>query len=157
MPVYFLRAGDTDAVKIGWAECVATRVRRLQEGNHLPLRVIREIPGAGRREENKLHRHFSGQQIVGEWFRYTAEMLTVEPDKTRRRQHAKMLSKRQRSPVVAAVLGRIGTVELAEELGCLPSAISQWERIPVNRVPAIERITGIPRRELRPDIYGEAA
>ena len=46
---------------------------------------------------------------------------------------------------------------LAEALGISPGAITQWDRIPAERVIDIERITGIPRHELRPDLYPEAA
>lgn len=46
--------------------------------------------------------------------------------------------------------------KLAEELGCHPSAISQWisnERIPAERLFELERITGISPRALRPDLF----
>lgn len=43
--------------------------------------------------------------------------------------------------------------ELATKLGCGPNAISQWEQVPVRRVLEVSRITGIPRHELRPDMY----
>lgn len=43
--------------------------------------------------------------------------------------------------------------ELAAALGCGPNAISQWPQVPVLRVIEVERITGIPRHELRPDVY----
>ncbi len=32
-------------------------------------------------------------------------------------------------------------------------AISKWHRVPAERVLTVERITGIPRGELRPDLY----
>tara|TARA_R110000868_G_scaffold406061_2_gene686175 strand:+ start:2598 stop:2810 length:213 start_codon:yes stop_codon:yes gene_type:complete len=41
---------------------------------------------------------------------------------------------------------------LARELGISPARISEWTRIPAERLPDVERITGIPRHELRPDI-----
>jgi DNA-binding transcriptional regulator YdaS (Cro superfamily) len=47
-----------------------------------------------------------------------------------------------------------GPTELARHLGIASQAISQWTRIPVGRVIAIEAITGLPREYLRPDIYG---
>jgi DNA-binding transcriptional regulator YdaS (Cro superfamily) len=37
--------------------------------------------------------------------------------------------------------------------GITPQAISQWNRVPAERVLDVERITGVPRHELRPDIY----
>lgn len=43
--------------------------------------------------------------------------------------------------------------ELASKLGITPQAIGQWHRVPVERVLEVERLTGVPRHELRPDIY----
>jgi DNA-binding transcriptional regulator YdaS (Cro superfamily) len=42
---------------------------------------------------------------------------------------------------------------LARELGINYQAIQSWKRIPAERVLAIEAITGIPREQLRPDLY----
>jgi len=43
--------------------------------------------------------------------------------------------------------------KLATALGITPGAISQWDRVPAERVLDVERITGIPRHALRPDLY----
>lgn len=42
---------------------------------------------------------------------------------------------------------------LAAGLGIHPSAISQWQRVPAERVLDVERLAGVPRHELRPDLY----
>lgn len=42
---------------------------------------------------------------------------------------------------------------LARQIGVTPQAIAQWDRVPVKHVLSVERITGVPRHELRPDIY----
>lgn len=47
----------------------------------------------------------------------------------------------------------IPAARIAEQLGITAGAVSQWDRVPVPRVLEIERITGIPRHVLRPDIY----
>lgn len=51
------------------------------------------------------------------------------------------------------------SVKLALALGITPGAISQWEKVPAERVVDIEKATGIPRDDLRPDLFerGEAA
>lgn len=45
--------------------------------------------------------------------------------------------------------------ELASALDITHSAISQWSRVPSDRVLAVEKATGIDRRALRPDLYGD--
>jgi len=54
-----------------------------------------------------------------------------------------------------------GPVALAKALGNVSSqAVSQWKRVPAERVLDVERATGVQRYELRPDLYpreGEAA
>ncbi len=49
-----------------------------------------------------------------------------------------------------------GNQRLAEAIGCSPQAISLWDKVPHLRVLAIERATGVPRSELRPDLYPPA-
>jgi pyruvate kinase len=41
---------------------------------------------------------------------------------------------------------------LAKELKLSSGAIPQWDKVPAERLPEVERITGIPRHKLRPDI-----
>lgn len=42
---------------------------------------------------------------------------------------------------------------LARKLGVKVQSIQQWDRIPAERVLEVERVTGVPREELRPDLY----
>ncbi|PDT55065.1 MULTISPECIES: Cro/CI family transcriptional regulator [Sinorhizobium] len=50
-----------------------------------------------------------------------------------------------------------GPAAIAKALGDVtPQAVSQWKRIPADRVLEMERITGISRHELRPDVFGKA-
>ena len=56
------------------------------------------------------------------------------------------------------VIGKAGGVTaLAKALGIQHQSIYSWRKIPIDRVADIERITGISRHELRPDIFGDAA
>lgn len=43
--------------------------------------------------------------------------------------------------------------DLAVKLGVKPQAISQWRRVPLRRILDVERVSGVPRAELRPDMY----
>ncbi len=42
---------------------------------------------------------------------------------------------------------------IALQSGISAAAVSQWRRVPAERVLSVEAITGIPRRLLRPDLY----
>lgn len=47
---------------------------------------------------------------------------------------------------------------LARVLGCTPQNVQKWcasGRIPAERVLRVEQATGVPRHELRPDLYPE--
>lgn len=51
---------------------------------------------------------------------------------------------------------QFGICSLAEALGIRYQSIQDWlsvGRVPAERVLAVERVTGISRHELRPDIY----
>jgi DNA-binding transcriptional regulator YdaS (Cro superfamily) len=42
---------------------------------------------------------------------------------------------------------------IARELQITAQSVSDWKRVPAERVLAVEKATGIPRWELRPDLY----
>jgi len=47
-----------------------------------------------------------------------------------------------------------GNTGLARAIGNISAqAISQWKKVPAERVIEVERATGVSRRELRPDLY----
>lgn len=48
--------------------------------------------------------------------------------------------------------GRRGKLALA--LNITSGALSQWKQVPADRVIAVERVTGISRHVLRPDVFG---
>lgn len=55
---------------------------------------------------------------------------------------------------MAAIRQRRGLMaKIAGELGITRAAVAMWTRIPAERVAAVERITEIPRHELRPDLF----
>lgn len=46
-----------------------------------------------------------------------------------------------------------GVGKLGEAIGITGEAVSQWTKVPSERVIPIERATGVPRQRLRPDLY----
>jgi TorA maturation chaperone TorD len=50
-----------------------------------------------------------------------------------------------------------GISGLARQLGISQPSVSNWTRVPAERVVAVETLTGVRRAVLRPDLYGEGA
>ncbi len=46
-----------------------------------------------------------------------------------------------------------GIVKLSEALGLSRGAVSNWTKVPPNHVLEVERLSGVPREILRPDLY----
>lgn len=65
-------------VKIGYSDTVYARKAALQTAHSEPLRLIRVVDG-GKITERWMHRRFSSQRLGGEWFTFSADMLTVSP------------------------------------------------------------------------------
>lgn len=72
MYVYFIRAGNRGAIKIGVAVDVERRIAELQTGNAFKLNVIAKLKCRNEQEayekERKFHKFFKSQRIRGEWF-----------------------------------------------------------------------------------------
>lgn len=74
MPVYFIRAGDTGPVKIGWSHNPVARIRALDEGSPVPLQIIRLVDG-NHQIERALHRRYRSLKLRREWFLYCPTMM----------------------------------------------------------------------------------
>ena len=72
MYVYFVRAGSTGPIKIGVARNVESRLKALQIGNHLELRLVAVMECRDRADayskEAQFHKIFKEKRIRGEWF-----------------------------------------------------------------------------------------
>lgn len=49
--------------------------------------------------------------------------------------------------------GVTNVAELAHRMGLKRQTLYQWERVPERHILTIERLTGIPRHLIRPDLY----
>lgn len=59
-----------------------------------------------------------------------------------------------RTALKAAVERRGSLTEVARLLGITRQAIGQWESVPPKHVLGLERLSGVSRYAIRPDIYG---
>jgi TorA maturation chaperone TorD len=50
-----------------------------------------------------------------------------------------------------------GVSELARKIGISQPSVSNWTRVPAERVLIVEAVTGVDRKVLRPDLYSEAS
>jgi len=65
-----------------------------------------------------------------------------------------MKFKQRRDKGLAEAIAKVGIEGLARGCGITRQAVSLWTRVPVMRCADIERLTGIPRERLRPDVFG---
>jgi hypothetical protein len=107
MAVYFIRAGEDGPVKIGTTDSPVDRLKLLQAGNHLPLRIIRTMEGS-RRVEAALHRKFAEHHIRAEWFNFHADMLTVSVAELDVRPRGRPRTCQKVSSVAARVIEKCG-------------------------------------------------
>ena len=60
-----------------------------------------------------------------------------------------------RDPGLSEAIRAVGGVgELARQIGISQPSVSNWNRIPAERVVSVEAVTGVDRVILRPDLYG---
>lgn len=59
-----------------------------------------------------------------------------------------------RDPGLKAAIAAVGSqAKLGAAFGITAQAVSLWRRVPAERVVDVEKLTGIPRHVLRPDLY----
>jgi DNA-binding transcriptional regulator YdaS (Cro superfamily) len=64
---------------------------------------------------------------------------------------------KKRTSSLLNVFAAFGSMsKLAKHLGVTRAAVSHWKVVPFKHLAEISKLTGIPRSELRPDLYDEA-
>jgi hypothetical protein len=154
--IYVIRSA-ADLYKVGYTVNPHQRLSLLQTGSHERLALLGVIPGT-RAQEAELHSLLAPWRVSGEWFRrcraldpLLAALLPAEPI-------------RHPLPSGASPLREYRTAnglrleDVAARFGVAKGDVSRWERgvrkVPLMRCAAIERLTGIPRHRLRPDVFG---
>lgn len=146
--IYFMRAGDSGHVKIGWTRDHGTldsRKASLQTGQPHPLIVLRTIDDAPRWAEEWLHGFFAGVRAAGEWFEFRPEMLTLEPPD---KKPAKVFVKKVAKAVNSSVISIRVPLHIAESWRRAAKKL----RVPLGRyvfgLAMTEAINRVPRHDL---------
>jgi len=71
--IYFLKAEDTDRIKIGYSKNVRNRLRSLKSESPVKLRLVTYIKG-DIEKESEIHSRFERYRIGGEWFKFEGEL-----------------------------------------------------------------------------------
>jgi hypothetical protein len=96
MTLYFIQAGTDGPVKIGFTNGdPAGRLKELQVGSPIALRLLRTIDNAGMKVEAWFHARYADCRLVGEWFEFNPEMLAVEPPHEIRGRDASYKTRRE--------------------------------------------------------------
>ena len=68
--------------------------------------------------------------------------------------HRRHLGTKMREPGLEEAIRAAGGVsELARRLGIAQPSVSNWARVPAERVGSVEEVTGVDRARLRPDLF----
>lgn len=158
--IYMIEAPALGLCKVGYAVKPEARLAAGQAFIPSPVKLAAVRDGS-RKLEKVVHRLCYHLRAHGEWFH--------RPDEVRQHFFAAQEppSERWRSTAPATICTKIirdagGPAKLAaclNEAGgkpITPQAVSQWRRVPAERVIAIEAICGVSRHEVRPDIFGPA-
>jgi DNA-binding transcriptional regulator YdaS (Cro superfamily) len=66
-----------------------------------------------------------------------------------------MANRKARAGGLAKAIAAAGSITaLAAKLKLTVQAVSQWDDVPAERCREVEKVTGVSRYVLRPDIYG---
>ena len=79
--IYFIQAGYTGPIKIGYARNVEKRRDTMQTGNHMELKLLAKLgpysDTQARHFERTLHKKFKRKHIRGEWFDKSINLQSV--------------------------------------------------------------------------------
>lgn len=82
-----------------------------------------------------------------------ANMAPAREDLSAEKVKRAEMSPERDEGVQLAIAAAGGLRPLARELGMSMQALSEWRRVPADRLLQVEAVTNIPRRKLRPDLY----
>jgi hypothetical protein len=149
--VYAMVSGNK--VKFGWSAKPKLRVSKVRSDTPSAVVLVGYIIGT-REQESEIHQLLSPWRVFGEWFSLSDTVQRVVSLFEGRGHLPSPIS--FRNDLSKEIYARgLNQKWVANQLGVHQVQLSKWARarIPAEHVLNFERITGIPRSDLRPDIY----
>lgn len=147
--IYFIQCGDR--IKIGHSAKPKMRFNKIASDAPMPCKMLGVIEG-GLDVEREVHQNFANQRVHGEWFltsdrlfRFIDANATMPEDKRAASEH---------SILCGIKVKRGDKSRIAKALGFRNSAVTHWKAFPPEHCTVISSVLGIPRHQLRPDIFG---
>jgi hypothetical protein len=143
--LYVIDSGDV--VKVGFARDPYRRLMQINRGFH-KSGVLVGFVRCTLDQERELHTVMGSYRVKGEWY-----PKDCKPVQYLLKHIARPKSATGDNPCELAKKICGGTLALAQAIGVSHQAVAQWKYIPAERVLAVERLTGVSRHDLRPDLY----
>lgn len=153
--IYFIQRGTDGPIKIGFTASDETKMRLtyMQVGCPWPL-TERALIDGDEIAEKAMHRKFDYARVRGEWFYPVVEILQFIESSIQPCVFSRDYNMSDFQSLIRTHPG--ARMRITRELNLSSGAVYQWKQVPAERVLDVERVTGITRYELRPDIYGDA-
>lgn len=147
-------------IKLGFSEGPEKRFNKIASDAPFPCVLLGYWPGTVA-DEMAFQERFKPIRVHGEWFAVTEELLATISDHVLPTESMGVRFRISEGDGVLAVWRKKNKLlgsEVAAEIGVTQATWSRWEsqsrRVPAERVADVERMTGIPRDHIRPDIFG---
>ena len=160
--IYFVQVNGGGPIKIGFTRHAPTRrMVKLQSDCPWQIILLGAIPGTVD-DERKLHKEVAAFRTQGEWFEPTGAVLNLvnrclaRPDRWPLPEKKRRQAKYQHPICQYRHVNGLTLINLAEKIGVTKVTLSRWEsgarKIRLDTVRRVSKVTGIPVRQLRPDI-----
>jgi hypothetical protein len=148
--IYFAQLGDDGPIKVGVSDNVPARIRHLGKEWKIPIKLLAEVEGDVQ-DERAIHAYLARSRLHGEWFKSTKRVLKTV-DMVKQGFMPEAAQRISRKPKWAPSNIR----QLAISLGITSQRLTYWikvRKVPAEFVLAMEAATGVPKWEIRPDIF----
>lgn len=152
--VYAIQKGDL--VKIGFSARPLRRFKNINREEGGGAVLLATVPGSFA-DERRLHLILADWRVSGEWFRFTGPVVQTVNVLVRQSIEPAPLPPPVAPAPLAPKPATASLAGIAKAIGVTRQTVWGWfqpgGKIPATRVLKLEEATGVPRHQLRPDLY----